>query len=379
MNRVVKSFIIIFILQFIIMTDTSEAAGNKNFIFVVVNDEMVSFPDAKPFVSNGKTFVPTRFFADSLGGTVRWSGKENAAYISKGSKQLILYPDKNIIKTEKGSIISYPIKNEKGRVSAPYRFIGQYFSFYVSYIKEGPIARIQDENAKLNREEVLKKYGSEIEEYEESLKPKKMAYITFDDGPNIHTKRILTILDRYDAKATFFMLDGNMRSYKSTVKSMKAKGHGLACHGVTHSKNSFYKSPSSANWEMTKCLNTLKSITGVSSKVIRVPYGSKPYMKPSYQAAINRSGYKMWDWTVDSLDWKFLNGPKTATYTLSQIKSNEKNGIAPIVLFHDKSTTADGLATVLSYLKKNGYTFGALTNDMTPYNFWNRHYIYMPK
>lgn len=198
----------------------------------------------------------------------------------------------------------------------------------------------------------------------------RVAYLTFDDGPNNSVERIMTILEKYNAKATFFMLDGNMKRHQASVKKMVTKGYAVACHGVTHDKNKFYKSPASAVGEMKTCLATLKKITKTNSIMIRVPYGSKPYMTAPYRKVMTQYGYHMWDWNVDSLDWKFLNGPKTAQYTINQIKTLQKKGISPLILFHDKPTTADALPTVLKYLKDQGYQLKPLTNSMKPYNFW---------
>ncbi|MGE8204603.1 polysaccharide deacetylase family protein [Heyndrickxia sp. NPDC080065] len=201
--------------------------------------------------------------------------------------------------------------------------------------------------------------------------PKKIAYITIDDGPNNSIDRILSILDKYKAKATFFMLNDNMKYHKNAVKKMTKSGHGLACHGVTHDTNKFYHSPTSAAQEMKTCFATLKKISGKTSVVMRVPYGSKPYMTTPYRKKMDEYGYKMWDWNIDSLDWKWLNGPKTADFTINQIKNMKKAGITPIILLHDKPTTADALPKILKYLKDNGYEMKPLTNDMKPYNFWN--------
>lgn len=115
---------------------------------------------------------------------------------------------------------------------------------------------------------------------------------------------------------------------------------------------------------MNTCLSTLAKITGQHSTVIRVPYGSKPYMTTNYRKAMDAKGYQMWDWNVDSLDWKLLNGPKTANYTINQIKAIQKSGTSPLILFHDKATTADALPAVLSYLKENGYELLPITNEI---------------
>lgn len=58
--------------------------------------------------------------------------------------------------------------------------------------------------------------------------PKRVVYLTFDDGPNSSVERILSILDKYHAKATFFMLNNNMKLHKKSVKKMVNKGHGIA-------------------------------------------------------------------------------------------------------------------------------------------------------
>ena len=41
----------------------------------------------------------------------------------------------------------------------------------------------------------------------------KIAYITIDDGPSKYTNEILDILEENDVKATFFMIDGNMKKH----------------------------------------------------------------------------------------------------------------------------------------------------------------------
>ena len=116
-------------------------------------------------------------------------------------------------------------------------------------------------------------------------KPMKVAYLTVDDGPTNNTNKLLNTLDQYHAKATFFMLNGNMNSYQNAVKRMVQDGHAVGSHSVTHDKNKFYRSPSSAVGEMITTRNTIKKITGVTSNLMRTPYGSVPFMKPSYRSS----------------------------------------------------------------------------------------------
>ena len=49
-----------------------------------------------------------------------------------------------------------------------------------------------------------------------SNKQEKIAYLTFDDGPSNNTEKILEILDKYNIKATFFVV-GPKTTYKDDL------------------------------------------------------------------------------------------------------------------------------------------------------------------
>src|SRR6266849_4639909 len=59
--------------------------------------------------------------------------------------------------------------------------------------------------------------------------------ITFDDGPNpAITPKLLDLLDRYQAKATFFLIGRFVRECPDLVKETAARGHVLGNHTETH-------------------------------------------------------------------------------------------------------------------------------------------------
>src|SRR5580693_7387695 len=59
--------------------------------------------------------------------------------------------------------------------------------------------------------------------------------LTFDDGPNpAMTPRLLDLLDRYNAKATFFVVGKFVRSCPEIIREIDARGHLLANHTDTH-------------------------------------------------------------------------------------------------------------------------------------------------
>ncbi|MDF2947339.1 MAG: hypothetical protein K0S51_2018 [Bacillales bacterium] len=217
---------------------------------------------------------------------------------------------------------------------------------------------------------VLLKNGKSGWLHEDSISANKLklAYLTIDDGPTKFTSKLLNILNIYQSKATFFMINGNINTYQNDVKRMVKEGHAIASHGVTHDRNKFYRSPESAVNEMVITRNTLLKVTGVNTNLMRVPYGSVPYMKQSYRVAEAKRDFIMWDWNVDSLDWKF-NNASYVSYTLSQVKKFEKSGIAPIILIHDRKATVDSLPQLLASMKKLGYTFVPLSEGIKPHQF----------
>ena len=66
-------------------------------------------------------------------------------------------------------------------------------------------------------------------------RPSKVIYLTFDDGPTVaHTKRILWLLDEYDAKATFFQVGENATAHPELTRSVIERGHALGNHSWNH-------------------------------------------------------------------------------------------------------------------------------------------------
>ncbi|MEK3890139.1 polysaccharide deacetylase family protein [Bacillus sp. FSL K6-3431] len=202
---------------------------------------------------------------------------------------------------------------------------------------------------------------------QQQLRTGKVVYLTFDDGPHPDSMEILQLLKKYNAKATFFMLEPNMRNYPDAVKQMVQDDHTIAVHGVTHDASKIYKTPASFAGEMETAIQYLEELTNVKTRLIRAPYGSKPYITPPYKAASDAKGFIMWDWNIDSIDWKLMNGQ----YVQKVIEGTKAlEGIKPlVVLLHEKSSTKDHLEKLLKYYSDNGYEMEALTETMEPIQF----------
>ena len=128
---------------------------------------------------------------------------------------------------------------------------------------------------------------------------KKIAYLTFDDGPSIYTKKIMDILENYGARGTFFMLGPNMDRNPELVKELVARGHTPALHGYTHEYKKFYGGDSGPLNEMEQANAVLEKITGQRTSIIRTPYGSAGTLTmPQYQKLFH-ARYKIYDWNID--------------------------------------------------------------------------------
>ncbi|MDA1476905.1 polysaccharide deacetylase family protein [Bacillus changyiensis] len=200
------------------------------------------------------------------------------------------------------------------------------------------------------------------------LETGKVVYLTFDDGPNpIASEKILSLLDKYNAKATFFMLKPHIEQNLDIVKKMVDRGHSVGSHGVTHQVSQIYKSPESFASEMNDTLAVINKATNSKSHLIRAPYGSKPYITAPFKAVIKRDHFNLWDWTVDSEDWKLANGA-FVNNTIQQV-NNLVDTRPLVVLMHEKPTTAAHLEKLLEYFQKNGYEMKALHDSMEPIQF----------
>jgi peptidoglycan/xylan/chitin deacetylase (PgdA/CDA1 family) len=204
---------------------------------------------------------------------------------------------------------------------------------------------------------------------------KKIAYLTFDDGPSIYTADLLKLLNEYNAKASFFMLQSNMYYQPNLVKQVVNEGHFAGFHGVSHDKDKLYNgSPYNPVLEMEKSRQTFKKITNQDHYLVRMPYGSSPFMTADFRNALVEYNYKMWDWTIDSYDWKYDDDSYgnillNLKYQLSNV---EKSGKNVVILLHERSQTLKALPSIISFLHEKGYQLKAYNpDDHIVVNFWN--------
>ncbi|MEH7439179.1 polysaccharide deacetylase family protein [Neobacillus drentensis] len=197
---------------------------------------------------------------------------------------------------------------------------------------------------------------------------KKTIYLTFDDGPAAFSGEIIALLEKFHFKATFFMIDGNIRKYPDAVKLMVQTGETVALHSVSHDKKVFYASATSVINELNQNRNTLKEVSGVDSYIMRTPYGSVPGMTAEYRKAVTDNGYLMWDWNIDSKDWYYKDARYVESVKQQLARLANHNG-SIVILMHERKETLAHLPDLLDYLSKQGYEGKAIDSSMTPVQF----------
>lgn len=157
--------------------------------------------------------------------------------------------------------------------------------------------------------------------------------LTFDDGPNpALTPRLLDLLDRYDARATFFVIGRWARACPSIVREIAARGHTIGNHTDTH-PNLVWLSTRSIVDELTRCQTTLVEIAGVAPALMRPPFGARG---PQLRRAVAGTGlHAVVTWTLMGRDWS-PRGKRRLRDRLQRARSGD------VVVLHDGSHAALG-------------------------------------
>lgn len=230
------------------------------------------------------------------------------------------------------------------------------------------LAFAKSRNAALEGETITSMVYSGAEEMQKgpSKTYGKVVYLTIDDGPSEYTDEIIKILNKNNVKATFFMINNNMQAYPEQVKNIVENGNTAGFHSVSHDIHKLYVSKTSAKEEFDTNQATFKKITGQTSKVIRLPFGSKPYTpRASYNELVD-SGYKLWDWTLDTEDWR-----STSSQIMENVKKYSSGSDNVVLLMHERKQTVAILDEMIKYLKSEGFEILPIKQSDEARNYWN--------
>jgi peptidoglycan/xylan/chitin deacetylase (PgdA/CDA1 family) len=167
--------------------------------------------------------------------------------------------------------------------------------------------------------------------------------LTYDDGPNAQTTRLLEILEKHNVPATFFQQGGYVTSNAHIAASVAAAGHSIGNHTMTHP----YLTQLSADRIVREVQGTQTAIeqaAGLIPAYIRPPYGAT---NATVSALV---GLPQISWDIDSLDWQSQNKDIFIPRIMNLVKPGS------IILLHDvHAATVDGQDELITQLKSHGY------------------------
>lgn len=195
--------------------------------------------------------------------------------------------------------------------------------------------------------------------------PEKKVAVTFncaweaDDIPEI-----LAILEKYEAKATFFILGQWAKENPDSVKMIAKSCHEIGTHSNTHPDMAKI-SMEEAREELLRSCEHIEKADGGKPKLFRAPSGS--YSSELIKTA-SEMGFMTIQWDIDSRDWK----DKTAAEMVESVTKNVGKG--SIILFHSgKKNTLEALPQILEILKNGGYEFVKISDLIYTENYTIDH------
>lgn len=157
--------------------------------------------------------------------------------------------------------------------------------------------------------------------------------ITIDDGPDPDvTPHVLDLLDRYEARATFFCIGEAARRYPSIVEAIVTRGHAVENHSQHHRHYFSLLGPRGLQREIEAAQYTLTELSGTVPLFFRAPAGLRnPFLEP----VLCRLGLQLASWTRRGFD--------TRTADASVVAKRLLDGLAPrdILLLHDGHAARD--------------------------------------
>jgi peptidoglycan/xylan/chitin deacetylase (PgdA/CDA1 family) len=197
--------------------------------------------------------------------------------------------------------------------------------------------------------------------------PQQMA-LTFDDGPNDpHTMRLLDVLAKHNAKATFFLIGRYVRQRPEIARAVLAAGHEIGNHTYSH-PNLVLVAARRLRQELDDCRKALEDALGARTTLFRPPFGGR---RPSVLRTARAMGLSPIMWSVTGYDWNAKSPDAIVEKVARQVDSRRKPQ-AEIILLHDgghlafgtdRSRTVEATARVMErYAGKEFVSISGLRN-----------------
>jgi len=180
----------------------------------------------------------------------------------------------------------------------------------------------------------------------------KLAALTFDDGPNPRTPKLLEVLAEKGVKSTFFIVGGMAENNPEILQRIADEGHEIQNHTYSH-RNLRYLPDIEIEQELVRTAAIIRKLTGKSTRFFRPPGG---HQNGNLHTAAGRYGFSSVFWTV--------NCSKNEGTTPDNIVKQVSSEVAPgsIILMHNvEEVTLMALPRVIDALKAKGYKLVTLS------------------
>ena len=198
----------------------------------------------------------------------------------------------------------------------------------------------------------------------------KVAYLTFDDGPDdVNTPAILDVLKAKGVHATFYVLGGMVEKNPEVLKRIFAEGHAIGNHSYDHDYDRLYASKESFVEEMEQTDEAIFKVIGMRPFIIRAPGGTVGMFTADFYEHLNLLGYVEHDWNVLTEDAtpEHPSAERQICYIDRRTAGHLKDNMA-LILMHcngGKEETVRALPGIIDNLRAKGYRFGVVT-PITP-------------
>jgi peptidoglycan/xylan/chitin deacetylase (PgdA/CDA1 family) len=176
----------------------------------------------------------------------------------------------------------------------------------------------------------------------------KCVALTFDDGPGPYTGKLLDILRKDRARATFFVVGSNAAAQPELVKRMSAEGHLVGNHTWDH-KDLSKQATSRIADSLGRTEDAVSTTIGQRPALVRTPYGA---VSQAVRDVVTELGLVLVDWDIDVKD---LLADKAGDIADLAVRKAHPGAI---ILMHDiHRETVDAVPDILKRLRGKGYSF----------------------
>jgi len=188
----------------------------------------------------------------------------------------------------------------------------------------------------------------------------KQIALTYDDGPNDpHTLRLLEVLAKHGARATFFLIGRFVEQRPDIVREIVKAGHVVGNHTFTHPRLIF-TSAVQTRIELQRCQQAIAAAVGQDVNLFRPPFGGR---RPETLRIVRTMGLTPVMWSITGFDWTAPPAERIVRRVSRYIRGGD------VVLLHDGSHLGIGadraqtvIATgrILEHWSSQGYKFVAV-------------------